>query len=82
MPLYEFTCQHCRERFEILGSFSLLEGDPPACEHCGSSDTTRNLSTGAVFRREGRGQRVSAAASSCSSCSASPTSCAGCSSGG
>ncbi len=47
MPIYEYLCRDCRERFEklILGR----QGDTPvACPRCGKTDTEQQLSTFAV----------------------------------
>ncbi len=34
MPLYDFTCEECGHAFEVLASFSELDGQP-ACPACG-----------------------------------------------
>ena len=43
MPVYEFMCQSCGERFEKL--FRTMGGKPSAqCPRCGSKQTQRALS--------------------------------------
>ena len=43
MPVYEFTCQSCGQRFEKL--FRTMNGKPSAeCPKCGSKQTQRALS--------------------------------------
>ncbi len=46
MPLYEYECDACGCRFEIIGKFS----DPPpeACEKCGKGPVHRLLSSPAI----------------------------------
>ncbi len=43
MPVYEFTCQSCGERFEKLFRTMSAESDAK-CPKCGSSKTARALS--------------------------------------
>ncbi len=43
MPLLEFECNKCGERFEVLIARARAANDV-ACEKCGSTDTTRQLS--------------------------------------
>jgi putative FmdB family regulatory protein len=46
MPLYEYLCEACGERFEIIQKFS----DPPpdACEKCGKGPVHRQQSSPAI----------------------------------
>jgi putative FmdB family regulatory protein len=46
MPLYEYECAACGQRFEIIQRFS----DPPpdACARCGKGPVTRLLSSPAI----------------------------------
>ena len=46
MPLYEYECESCGRRFEVIQKFS----DPPAdvCRHCGSGPVRRLLSSPAI----------------------------------
>ena len=42
MPVYEYRCESCSERFE---EFISASAPAPPCPSCGSSDVTRLLST-------------------------------------
>jgi putative FmdB family regulatory protein len=46
MPLYEYECNACRHRFELIQKFS----DPPpeACTSCGTGPVRRLLSSPAI----------------------------------
>jgi putative FmdB family regulatory protein len=46
MPLYEYECDACGQRFEVIQKFS----DPPpeACEKCGKGPVHRQLSSPAI----------------------------------
>lgn len=46
VPLYEYQCDSCGERFEVIQKFS----DPPAdaCARCGSGPVRRLLSSPAI----------------------------------
>jgi putative FmdB family regulatory protein len=44
MPIYDYQCQACRKRFELL----VMPGQPPECPHCGSSDLSRLFSPAAA----------------------------------
>ena len=50
MPIYEFRCNHCGQRFsEFFRSMSsAAEGVKPPCPHCASEDTVRVVSSFAV----------------------------------
>ena len=58
MPLFEYTCRDCGERFEELRS-AKDQGPAPACPTCGSAEVARLLSAfatgGAGTSREGGG---------------------------
>lgn len=41
MPLYEYACKKCGQRFEALAR----AGQKPACEHCGSHEVEKLLSS-------------------------------------
>ncbi|HEY75593.1 MAG TPA: zinc ribbon domain-containing protein [Thermoflexia bacterium] len=72
MPLYEYVCDDCGERFEALRS--MRDADAPIdCPRCGGHRAKRALSLFAAIGSEGV---VAGSGSSCSSCSS--TSCAGC----
>ena len=46
MPLYEYQCESCGERFEVIQKFS----DPPpdVCTKCGKGPVVRQLSSPAI----------------------------------
>jgi putative FmdB family regulatory protein len=43
MPLYEYLCKDCQQRYEELRSFSTAD-EPRPCPHCGSLNGVRQLS--------------------------------------
>ena len=54
MPIYEYACRSCDERFEKLER-SMHSADPsPPCPACGSAETGRALSVFAVANGEGK----------------------------
>ncbi len=70
MPLFDFRCRRCGERFEAL----VKAGEAGApCPRCGAGDVEKLLSTFAL--RTG-GSGGSGSGSGCAGCTAS--SCAGC----
>ncbi len=44
MPLYEYTCAHCQEPFEVL----VRGGEQPACPTCGGTRLHKLLSVPAA----------------------------------
>lgn len=50
MPIYEYRCQHCDERFERLVPMSTADA-PAACPACGSRETRKQFSTFATTVR-------------------------------
>lgn len=50
MPLYEYVCKQCGERFEALSR----PGEKAACEHCGSRDVEKLLSAFAAVSGDSR----------------------------
>lgn len=67
MPIYEFECQLCDERFELLTSISRM--NEAKCPKCGSDEVVRVMSTFASHTSGG------------SSCSHGSGGCASCGSG-
>jgi putative FmdB family regulatory protein len=68
MPLYEYECDACHQRFEVLQKFS--DAPPEACARCGQGPVHRLLSSPAIqFKGSGwyitdyAGGRSSAASS-------------------
>lgn len=72
MPIYEYVCKDCGERFELVRS--MKDADAPAkCKGCESEHTARQLS---VFFANSGGRVIASSAPSCASCSSA--SCATC----
>ncbi|MCL4817565.1 MAG: zinc ribbon domain-containing protein [Vicinamibacteria bacterium] len=60
MPLYEFVCDACQEKFEqIVPSFR----SEATCPRCGGHEVEKLLSTFAMSSAGGGGERVPAMAS-------------------
>ncbi|HUS81546.1 MAG TPA: FmdB family zinc ribbon protein [Armatimonadota bacterium] len=73
MPIYEYVCSGCGERFELLRQRS-QRNRKAKCEQCGCADTELVMS--GFFGRSGSGSESQSVGSSCSGCSAK--SCSGC----
>ena len=43
MPIYEYICKDCNNKFEAVRSFSQAD-DPIKCSSCGSENTNRTVS--------------------------------------
>jgi putative FmdB family regulatory protein len=56
MPVYEFECEQCTQRFEEL--LASPDAPAPACPRCGSGCTRRRLSAVAPPSRQPRGAAV------------------------
>jgi len=68
MPLYEYECEACKQRFEVIQKYS--DPTPDVCARCGKGPVRRLLSTPAIqFKGSGwyitdyAGGRSSAASS-------------------
>jgi len=74
MPIYEFCCEKCDKKFEIL----IMGSDKPECPGCGTGEVRRLMSACGFVSKGSGGETVSASAgnSSCSSCSS--TNCSSC----
>jgi putative FmdB family regulatory protein len=60
MPMYEYTCRVCRERFELFRA--IAERDEPArCSHCGDEQKQLRVPA-AVFGQLGGGAGAGAPA--------------------
>lgn len=68
MPIYEYICKNCGERFEMLRSINDADSPTP-CKSCHSTQTQRALS---VFFAQSGAQIIAGGNS---------TGCAGCSGG-
>ncbi len=64
MPIYEYECQDCQQRFEALRSMNDADA-AIACENCGSANTKRALS---VFFAQSSGKVIAGSNGNCSSC--------------
>ena len=72
MPIYEYVCLDCGEKFETLRA--MKDSDAPiACQECASYHTSRTI---AVFYAQSSGRVISGGQSSCVNCSSN--SCASC----
>jgi putative FmdB family regulatory protein len=68
MPLYEYRCRGCGERFEVLQRLG-ASGDDVLCPRCGDERPERVLSTFAAGgARAGAGFDASAAAAGAACC--------------
>jgi putative FmdB family regulatory protein len=72
MPIYEYMCFDCKERFEVIRTMNDADA-PIACLKCESEHTSRLLS---LFNASSGGRVVAGAQSSCSTCNSG--SCATC----
>ena len=68
MPIYEYICQDCGNRFDALRSFKQAD-EPIPCDVCTSQNTKRALS---VFNAHSSGRVVTGN---------NPSGCSGCSGG-
>ena len=77
MPLYEYCCDDCQSKFEVLRSYSQAD-EPVPCLECSGSHTRRAISLFSAVSRGGDGGESSRSltGSGCASCAA--TSCATC----
>jgi putative FmdB family regulatory protein len=69
MPLYEYRCENCHTRFEVLRSFSQADGQV-ACPACAQTGARRLISTfAAVSKSEGSSRLVTGSQpGGCGSC--------------
>ncbi len=75
MPVYEYICEHCHERFELLRSFSKAD-EPAPCPVCEHEGRRSVVTTFACVSKGAGGETHSVGGGGCASCSAA--SCAGC----
>ncbi|MBC8334052.1 MAG: zinc ribbon domain-containing protein [Anaerolineales bacterium] len=78
MPYYEYRCQACHSRFELMRSMAQRD-DPGRCPECEGEQISRMLSMPATFSMSSDGNMVpiGTSPSACGSCTA--TSCGSCS---
>lgn len=67
MPLYEYTCGKCHEKFEELVR-SMSGGERCKCPKCGSDQTARALSVFAVGADSGKSTSMPAGPGMCGRC--------------
>ena len=73
MPIYEYICLDCKERFEVLRP--IKDADTPIeCSACQGKHTSRLLAV--MFATMG-GKTMSSSSSSCSSCASKACSTCG-----
>ncbi len=69
MPLYEYYCAKCDDKFTALRSISQANA-PIECPSCHAAETKRALSLFASFSKSSSGEtRAVGGGSSCASCS-------------
>ena len=51
MPLYDYTCLDCHQRFDVFMTFSEYGTRPVACPHCKSSEFTKETNILDVFEK-------------------------------
>jgi len=77
MPIYEYECTRCKERFELLQTRQAArKSNSPPCSGCSSRRTRRLMSAFVGRSGASRSESRSLGGSGCGSCSRS--SCAGC----
>ena len=64
MPVYEYVCLDCRERFDALRPMAQADAPIP-CRVCGSEHSSRTLS---VFFAQSGGRPVAGTTGGCSGC--------------
>ena len=74
MPLYEYTCGTCKNRFEKLRSFSEMD-EPAPCPDCGS-ESRRQLSVFMLFSTDASGQTTPVAGGGGGCCGGGGAGCA------
>ena len=52
MPLYDYTCLNCHQRFDIFMPFSEYGNRPVACPHCKSQNVRRGIPRVRVAKSE------------------------------
>jgi putative FmdB family regulatory protein len=71
MPIYEYTCSSCKQKFEQLVRSMKAADEAVKCPQCGSEKTARSLSVFAVSSTVGG----SSDAPTCGRCGGAPGSC-------
>jgi putative FmdB family regulatory protein len=68
MPIYEYRCAQCGEKFELFVRSAAQQAAVPTCPKCGSAETRKALSLFGI----GEASRSSSTGDS-SSCGSAPT---------
>ncbi|HTX92882.1 MAG TPA: zinc ribbon domain-containing protein [Anaerolineales bacterium] len=53
MPLYDYLCQACQYRFDVLMTYAEYGSKPVVCPHCGSGNVRRRVPRVRVAKSEG-----------------------------
>lgn len=68
MPIYEYQCEECDTRFEMLVRFGAQETVTLNCPQCGGGEVTRLVSLFSAFGAGDNGQMKRLGGSVCSTC--------------
>ncbi len=52
MPVYDFICNNCQQRFDVFLSYAEYGKQPVKCPHCGSQDVRRRMTKIRVAKSE------------------------------
>jgi putative FmdB family regulatory protein len=52
MPLYDFTCQDCQQRFDVFMTYAEYGSRPVTCPHCKSGNVRRRVPRVRVAKSE------------------------------
>lgn len=52
MPVYDFVCNNCQQRFDVFLSYAEYGKQPVKCPHCGSQDVRRRMTRIRVAKSE------------------------------
>ena len=75
MPLYEYYCERCQQRFELLRPLSRMDG-PAECPQ-GHEGGERVLSTFAAFSQRDGGESTALGGNPCAGCASGACSSCG-----
>lgn len=54
MPIYEYTCKDCANKFDVVGSFHMFVYYEPVCPICGGKNIKKLISlSNIVFKGKG-----------------------------
>lgn len=52
MPIYDFVCENCQQRFDVFMSYSEYGKKPVQCTHCGSDKVRRRMTKVRIAKSE------------------------------